>query len=925
MAKPKFLIVDGHSLAFRSYYAFAYKGDGGLRSSKGIPTSICYGFLKSLLDILAKEKPEALAIAFDLATPTFRHAADQNYKAGRPERPPDFAPDLHNLQEILGAMNLKVVTAEGFEADDVIGTLAQFASRQNFQVKILSGDQDLFQLVDETKDISVLHLGKADKIQEFHSQDVWQKLGVYPQQIVDFKSLCGDTSDNIPGVKGIGEKTAAKLLQEYQTLDRILENIPQIKGAIGKKLEAGRDAAHHSRSLAGIVLDVPIPIEMDRFLLTGFDRERLIPLLENLELKEFIRKIDDIQVQMGGDLAIEDNTPEAEELWFDFAEEEPKVLTSLTLDPQIVDTIDKLELLSQTLRNCPHPIAWDTESTSLNPHEAIVVGVGCCWGEKINQVAYIPLHHSQGNNLALEEFVKIMQPLLEDANSKKIMQNAKFDRLILRSIGIELQGLAFDTMLASYVLDPEAKHSLADLGVKYLQLACQSYNNLVGKLPSIAEVSITEVAHYCGTDAYFTYQLMPILMAELEKIPELKNLYFSLELPLEKILADMEWTGIRIDRDYLQQLSQELDQDLEKIAQQAYQTIGRQFNLNSPKQLSEILTEQLGEKFTKKSRKTVNGYSTDVVVLNKLEGEHPLIDLILEHRTLAKLKSTYVDALPALICPKTDRVHTDFNQANTSTGRLSSSNPNLQNIPIRTSFSRRIRSGFLPQENWLMVSADYSQIELRILAHLSQEPALIDAYNRGDDVHTLTAQLLLEKTEVTSEERRLAKIINYGVIYGMGAQKFSRETGISVKEAKKFIDAFADRYSKIFAYMKSVEAQAERDGYVATVLGRRRYFRELKFTSGYRKAGLLRSAVNAPIQGTSADIIKLAMIKLSEFLENYQTKLLLQVHDELVLEMPVEEAEIVTPQIKKIMETALPLSVPLVVDIRTGKNWMEAK
>lgn len=922
MDKPKFLIIDGHSLAFRSYYAFAYKGGGGLRTSTGIPTSVCYGFIKTLLEILALEKPKAVAIAFDLAIPTFRHVADQNYKAGRAETPPDFLIDLQNLQEILGAMNLQIVTAPGFEADDVIGTLSQFASKHNYQVKILSGDQDLFQLIDEQKDISVLHLGKADKIQEFHSPDVFKKLGVYPQQIVDFKSLCGDSSDNIPGVKGIGEKTAVKLLQEYQTLDRILTNIDQIKGAVGKKLEAGKDAAHHSRSLAGIVLDVPIPTKIEPYLLTGFDRDHLIPLLENLEFRAFVRKLDEIQLQMGG--AIEDNDNE-EELWFNFVSEQSQPLETIALDVQIIDSIDQLKILIQTLKDCNQPIAWDTESTSLNPHEAEVVGVSCCWGKELNQVAYIPLNHSQGKNLDIGEFIKGIKPILEDKNSPKVMQNAKFDRLIFRSIGIELEGLVFDTMLASYVLDPEASHNLQSLGAKYLHLGCQSYNELVGKLSSIAEVSINKVANYCGTDAYFTYCLMSILQTELEQIPALKQLFYQLELPLEKVLADMEWTGISIDRDYLAQFSQELEKDLEEIARQSYQTIGVEFNLNSPKQLSDILTEKLGDKFTKKSRKTTNGYSTDIVVLNKLKGEHPLIDLIIEHRTLAKLKSTYVDALPALICPKTDRVHTDFNQAITSTGRLSSSNPNLQNIPIRTSFSKRIRSGFLPQTNWVMISADYSQIELRILAHLSQETALIEAYNIGADVHTLTAQLLLEKTEITGEERRLAKIINYGVIYGMGAQKFSRETGLPIKEAQKFIDAFADRYNKIFAYIKSVEAQAEQDGYVSTLLGRRRYFRELKSTTGYRKAALLRSAVNAPIQGTSADIIKLAMLKLHDFLANYQARLLLQVHDELILEAPPTEVPLILPQIKTIMETALPLSVPLVVDIHTGKNWMEAK
>ncbi len=922
MEKPKFLIVDGHSLAFRSYYAFAYRGEGGLRTSTGIPTSVTYGFLKSLLDILAKEKPRAVAIAFDLGEPTFRHSADQNYKAGRPETPPDFLLDMANLQGVLAAMHLQIVTAPGFEADDVIGTLVQLAIKAGYAVKILSGDQDLFQLIDDSKNISVLHLGKGEQVTEFHSGEVVEKLGIHPSQLIDFKSLCGDSSDNIPGVRGIGEKTAAKLLQEYKTLEGIFSNLDKIQKGIAQKLQAGKESAYHSQSLARIVTDVPLDVSMDAFVLQGFHRDHLIPLLEKLEFKTFMGKIAEIEAQLGN--SVEDER-EAEELWFDFQTTAPIPLQTITLDVQIIDTIPKLEALAETLRKCDYPIAWDTESTALRPHAAEIVGVGCCWGKELNQVAYIPLHHREGSNLELTEFLRVMKPLLEDSSSCKVMQNAKFDRLVLRTIGIELQGLVFDTMLASYVLDPEASHNLRDLAARYLHLDCLSYTDLVGKLPSIADVPLPQVAHYCATDAYFTFSLLPILQGELDKIPTLKNLFYQVELPLEKVLADMEWVGIRIDRDYLLQFAQEIEEDLAAIAQRAYALINREFNLNSPKQLSEILVALLGEKFTKKSRKTANGYSTDVTVLHKLQGEHPLIDLILEHRHLAKLKSTYVDVLPTLICPKTNRVHTDFNQVNTSTGRLSSSNPNLQNIPIRTSFSRRIRSGFIPAEGWLMVSADYSQIELRILAHLSQEPALMEAYNKNIDVHTLTAQLLLEKQEVSSEERRLAKIINYGVIYGMGAQKFSRETGIPVTEAKRFIDAFADRYKHIFNYMRQVEQQAERDGFVCTILGRRRYFRELKTATGKKKADLLRAAVNAPIQGTSADIIKLAMIKLQELLQNYQARLLLQVHDELVLEMPPAEVDVLTPQIKQIMETVLPLSVPLVVDIHVGKNWMESK
>jgi DNA polymerase I len=934
---PTLLLVDGHSLAFRSFYAFAYKQEGGLCTSTGIPTSICYGFLKSLLDILQKEKPTAVAIAFDLATPTFRHDADINYKAGRKETPENFIPDLINLQHILNAMNIKTISQAGYEADDILGTLTKFAANSGYGVKILSGDQDLFQLIDDEKNISVLHLGQKDKIFEFHAQEVKAKLGIMPAQVVDYKALCGDSSDNIAGVRGIGEKTAVKLLEEYGNLENILTSIPTMKGAVKQKLEQGIAAAKHSQYMATIIQDVKLNPNIEDFRLQGFETDTLIPLLENLELKVFINKIDKIQTQLGGKVIstvpkpLENSKSNLDhDMWFDFIDnpvENVETVNTINLEVQIINTSEKLQELTQKLATLTTPVAWDTETTALNPHDAELVGIGCCWGSKVNDVAYIPIAHtnSTDRNLDLQLVINCLKPILEDSDRPKIFQNTKFDRLIFKSVGININGVIFDTMIASYVLDPDASHSLSELSKRLLKITAKSYKELVGKHKSIAEISISEVANYCGMDAYSTWQIMPFLQQELNKYPQLSNLYYQVELPLEIVLAEMEWLGIRVDREYLQLFSQELEIDLNAIAQTAYTQVGREFNLNSPKQLSEILVEKLGETFTKKSRKSNLGYSTDVAVLNKLQGDDPLIDTILENRTLAKLKSTYVDALPALIHPHTHRVHTDFNQTVTSTGRLSSSNPNLQNIPIKTAFSRRIRAGFLPESGWLLLAADYSQIELRILAHLSQEPELVKAYNQGIDVHTRTAQLLLEKSEVTSAERRLAKIINYGVIYGMGAQKFSRETGISPAQAKKFIEAFNKQYAQIFSYMKTVEEEAEANGFVTTVLGRRRYFHELKYTSGYQKAALLRSAVNAPIQGTSADIIKVAMIGLHQLLKNYKSQLLLQVHDELVLEILPEELSELQPQIKSIMESAIPLSVPLVVDIHIGNNWMEAK
>lgn len=561
------------------------------------------------------------------------------------------------------------------------------------------------------------------------------------------------------------------------------------------------------------------------------------------------------------------------------------------------------------------------------------------------KIAYIPIGHKEGNNLNKDTVLEALRPILESANYPKALQNAKFDRLVLRCQGIELAGVVFDTMLASYILNPDTTHNLTDLSQKYLGIKPKSYSELVPKGKTIADVSIQAVADYCGMDAYTTFSLVSKLRTELETVPKLHELLLNVEQPLEPVLAEMEYQGIRIDTAYLKELSQQLEQDLDAIEQTAYQAAGGQFNLGSPKQLSELLFETLGLD-RKKSRKIKTGYSTDAATLEKLSGDHAVVDAILEHRTLSKLKSTYVDALPALVRSDTQRVHTDYNQTATSTGRLSSSNPNLQNIPIRTAFSRKIRQAFIPEADWLLAAADYSQIELRILAHFSQEPILVETYQNQEDVHTVTARLLFEKETVTPDERRLGKTINFGVIYGMGAQRFAREAGVSATEGKKFIERFNQRYPKVFEYLQKLQREAIAQGYVETILGRRRYF---QFNSGTLRslkgknpqeielnklgvrdqydAGLLRAAANAPIQGSSADIIKIAMVNVHKLLQDYQEKarLLLQVHDELVFEVRPDVWEELQPKIRETMESAVELSVPLMVDIHAGQNWMETK
>jgi DNA polymerase I len=986
---PKILLIDGHSLAFRAYFAYAKGRDGGLRTKTGIPTSVSYGFLKALLDTLEAERPEHVVIAFDLGGPTYRHEADETYKAGRPETPEDFIPDLKNLQELLEALHLPVLTAPGYEADDVIGTIARRASSEGFRVKILSGDRDLFQLVDPQQHITVLYLsttfGKGTPPpKEFGLEQIKQKMGILPSQVVDYKALCGDPSDNIPGVKGIGDKTAVQLLNTYGSLEQIYASLDDIKGAVRKKLEEGKESALHSQYMAQIHLDVPVILSLEDFKLQGFDAEALAPLLEKLEFRQFANKINQIQQLLGGEVTEEETssnsstgTDSSEAIEFDddldfFTVEETEAsqrASTAIISPQVIDTPEKLTALIEhllTYQDAATPVAWDTETTALEPRDAELVGIGCCWGTGRSDMAYIPLGHREGTMLDRALVLDALRPILESDEYPKVLQNVKFDRLVLRCQGITLRGVVFDTMLASYVLNPENSHNLGDLGLKYLNLLSQSYENLVPKGKTIADLDIQSVANYCGMDAYVSFQLVPKLRSELQAIPHLYELLLEIEQPLEPVLAEMEHTGIRIDREYLQQFSQRLEQDLHTIEQQAYEAAGDKFSLSSPKQLAELLFEKLGLD-RKLSRKTKTGYSTDAATLEKLQNrleadiatlkendrsnslaekqrQYTVVSSIIEHRTLSKLKSTYVDALPNLIRSDTGRVHTDFNQAITTTGRLSSSNPNLQNIPIRTAFSRQIRAAFIPEPNWLIVAADYSQIELRILAHLSQEPVLLETYKNNQDIHALTARLLFQKDEITPEERRLAKVINFGVIYGMGAQRFARESGSSTSEAKVFIERFNQEYSNVFAYLQQMQREAIGNGYVTTIKGRRRYFNfassslkslrgknpadidlgKIKFRDQY-DAQLLRAAANAPIQGSSADIIKIAMVKLHELLKSYRANLLLQVHDELVFEVHPDDWEALQPHIQSTMESAVELSVPLKVEVRAGENWMEAK
>ena len=646
--KPVFLLIDGHSLAFRSYYAFAHSRQGPLRTSAGIPTSICFGFLNSLLQVIELQQPQGIAIAFDLAEPTFRKEADGNYKANRKETPDDFIPDMANLQQLLIALNIKIATKVGFEADDVLGTLAQQAANEGYQVKIVSGDRDLFQLVDDKRNIEILYLDpKAFKstkknYTEFNRAAVIEKLKVAPEQVVDYKALCGDPSDNIPGVKGVGEKTAVKLIEEYQNLAAIYENLDKIKGAVKKKLETDKDNAFHSQFLAKIVVDVPLEINLEDCQLNNFNPQAALPLLKELELKKISDRLKNFQESEPElELAIVESKSEDNGQLSLFstagktkvvANPEPFKQNKITniIQPLVVDTEEKLDellLILQEKTNLDNPVAWDTETTSLEPHNGELVGVGCCWGEEKTDIAYIPLAHKQGTQLDKQKTLTALKSILESDRYPKVFQNTKFDRLVFHYQGIQLAGVMLDTMLASYLINPETTHNLTDLSERYnVGITAKSYKDLgIAKGETIANLDIDLTAEYCGIDAYTTYCLSSKIKEDLNQFPDLQKLLVEIEQPLEKVLADMEITGIALDVQYLQKFSQRLDTDLQNIEQKVYQDAAEEFNLSSPKQLSVILFEKLNLN-RKKSRKTKTGYSTNQAVLEKLKGDHPIIE-----------------------------------------------------------------------------------------------------------------------------------------------------------------------------------------------------------------------------------------------------------------------------------------------------------
>jgi DNA polymerase-1 len=923
MAKSKLVLIDGHSLAYRAFHALPQD----LHTASGELTNATYGFTSMLLSVLEDETPDYIAVTFDKGR-TFRHDDYPEYKAHRAKTPQEMTVQMERIRQIVGAFGIPVFELEGYEADDLLGTLAAQAGEQDVDTLIVTGDKDALQLVDDHTRVLTSRWRFSDTVTYdlVGVRDRYQ--GLEPDQLVDLKALIGDKSDNIPGVPGVGEKTATRLLQKYSSLEAIYEHLDEVKPErFRKALEKGRDLAFLSQHLARIVTEVPVQLDLAACRIHDYDREQVVRLFHELEFRSLLQRLPESTA-----------TPQQLPL---FREE----TTPQPVDYQIVAEESALEELLARLQQAP-AIAIDVETTSTDAMTAELVGIALADAERRGY--YIPIGHlppatfwsaetegQQPGNLPLELVRQKLRPILEQPAIAKYGHNAKYDLLVLAQHGIAVDGLTFDTMIAEWLCNPTSgNRGLKNLAWARLGVEMTPITDLIGKGKNqitMAQVPVDQAADYARADVDMTYRLVTRLERELRE----KNqwpLFTEVEMPLVPILVEMERAGVKLDKKELSGMAKSLQQRLDELEQQIHELVGYPFNVSSTQQLSKALFESLGLP-TRGLRKTKSGhYSTAADILARLENEHEVIGLILEHRQLGKLKSTYVDALPRLVNPQTGRIHTSFNQTGTVTGRLSSSEPNLQNIPIRSELGREVRRAFVAEEGWVLLSADYSQVELRILAHISQDRGLLEAFARQEDIHASTAAAVLgvPLAEVTSDMRRMAKTVNFGLLYGQGAYGMSQSAGVSQEEAAQFIESYFARFPGVRRYMEETVGRARAQGYVETLRGRRRYFPELAPGSKapqHVQAHAERMAINLPIQGTAADIIKIAMIDLHRALleRGLRGRMNLQVHDELVLEVPEEEITETAALVREIMEGAFSLDAPLRVDVGTGQNWLEMK
>ncbi len=923
---PTFYLIDGHALAYRMYFALT-AGGGSQRwqNSKGEPTAGVYGFARELVRVLEQEKPEYLAVAFDVGK-TFRDEIFPEYKGTREKMPDDLRPQLDRIREMVDAFNIPRLEMDGYEADDVLGSVARIAVEKGLGVKIITGDRDLLQLVNER---TAVYLAGDDQTYVTDA-DVIKKLGVRPNQVVDYKAIVGDTSDNIPGVKGVGEKTAISLLEKFGTLDAIYANLDQVENRWKGKFEASKESAYMSYKLALIEVNLKIDLNLDHAAVKPFDPTLLEAFFKEMEFKTLLSKVPAISGHASAtEVAVTPRKGKAGEQIPMFVNAPVIVSSPSKIDVTIVDSDEKLNALKKELAKAK-VVSFDTETTSTEETTAELVGISLAIKE--GQGYYIPVGHVTGDNLPVDKVIAAITPSMTDAKIGKVAHNAKYDYIMLARYGLTISPLTFDTMLAEFIVDPSSRNlGLKNLSEYRLGEEMTHIEELIGKGKkqiSMAEVAIETAANYAAADAETTLRLMPIMQKELERVNGTK-LLAEIDMPLTPVLADMEMTGALIDTKFFAEMSQELAKRLAEIEKQVFDLAGKTFNLNSPQQLSDVLFNHLRLEPPDKGRKTTTGfYSTSADVLDAMRGKHPALDFILEHRELSKLKSTYVDALPAAMDPNTGRVHTSYSQIGAVTGRLSSNNPNLQNIPIRTETGRRVRNGFIADKGNVLLSVDYSQIELRIVAHMAKDEAMLKAFRAGEDIHSTTAAAIhdIELSAVTKDMRRHAKAINFGLIYGMSAFGLTRSTDLTLAEAEDFVKAYFTKFPGVKKYLDGMRRQAAEIGYVETLLGRKRYFPALQGKINMQlKNREEREAINAPIQGTAADIMKLAMLKIPPALQaaGLKGKMLLQVHDELVLECPKKEVEKTAKVVQETMTNAYPMSIPLETEARAGVSWGE--
>lgn len=886
--RQRIYLIDGSSYIYRAYYAIRQ-----LSNSRGMATNAVFGFTNMLLKVVREERPDHLAVVFDAKGPSFRKDIYPQYKANRSAMPEDLQSQIPLIKQVVRAFKMPALELAGYEADDIIATLARRFAERGMEVTVVTGDKDLMQIVNEQ-----VRLLDTMKDQVTGLAEVAQRFGGAPDKVVEVQSLAGDSSDNVPGVPGIGEKTARDLILQFGTLENLLANIDQVSGKKRQEnLRQFADQARLSRQLVTLVDDLPLAVDYDNFSLDEPDREALTALFKELEFHKLLQEFSSDERASG--------------------EKYRAVLSGAQLDA-LVDSLKKAARF-----------AFDTETTSLDAVRADLVGLS--FAIRPGEGWYIPLGHrypGAPEQLDRDLVLEKLRPLLADPQLAKVAQNAKYDMLVLRRAGVEVAGLSCDTMVASYLATPAAKsHGLDTLAADLLGYRTISYAEVTGTGKNrigFAEVAVEKATVYATEDADITLRLADKLEPLLLETHQ-DALFREVELPLVTVLADMEWQGVRIDAGFLKGLSADMEVRLADLEQEIHQMAGRAFNVSSPRQLGEVLFEELK---LPRGKKTKTGWSTDVEVLSQLAEEHAIAARVLDFRSLAKLKNTYCDALPRLIHPETGRIHTSFNQAVTATGRLSSSDPNLQNIPIRTEEGRRIREAFVPAEGNVLLAADYSQVELRILAHMADEPALKESFARGEDIHSRTASeifgVFLEM--VTPEMRRQAKTINFGVLYGMSAFGLAKALGIGRAEAQTYIDNYFSRYPKVLEFMEAKKSEAREKLYVTTLLGRRCAVPEITSKNGVMRGYAERNAINYPIQGSAADIIKVAMVRIFRELQQQrlQARMVLQVHDELIFDVPTAEQAAMEKLVRREMEQAASLDVPLLVDLGVGRSWSEA-